>query len=390
MYKLGVIGLGGRISSDGGVLWNFFQYCNEFCVTAIADPDSAGVKKKVQAHPAYYSQTLQIFDDADEMLDQADVDGILIGTRDNLHTEMAIKAMRKKVPIFLEKPISTTIEDALRLKEAMDTYHPKVLVSFPLRYSDITTEVKKIIDAGTIGEVLQVEAFDDVPYGRCFYHSWMRDESITGGLWTQKATHDFDLYNYILNDTPKAVYASEVRKLFKGDMPAGMKCEACSKTRTCPESPYTIEHVYHDEKTGPYCCFAKDTGNHDCGTAILNYKSGVLLSFSQNFFARFSAARRGARFYGYKGTLEFDFYKSEIKVYLHTSPRVDTYKYDEQKVTHFGGDLKLAELFLNMFSGTDTQSYLAEGLESVLTCLMAQRSCETGERITPEKLGYRR
>lgn len=388
MYKLGVIGLGDRIYADGGVLWNFFQYCDEFRVSAIADPNLESVNEKIQETPKYFTEAPEIYDNADDMLNKAAVDGILIGTRCNLHTEMAIKAMGKNVPIFLEKPVATTIEDALRLKEAMDAYHPKVVVSFPLRFADITTEVKRIIDSGTIGEVLHVDAFNDVPYGRTYYHSWYRDESITGGLWLQKATHDFDCYNYILNDVPEAVYASEVRKLFKGDMPAGMKCENCDKTKTCPESPYTIEHVYYDDKTGPYCCFAKDTGNHDCGTAILNYKSGVLLQYSQNFFARFSAARRGARIYGYKGTVEFDFVKSEIKVYLHTTPRVDTYKFGERKVTHFGGDLKLAEMFLNMLAGKDERSYLEEGIESVLACLMAQRSCETGERITPEKLGY--
>ena len=39
---------------------------------------------------------------------------------------------------------------------------------------------------------------------------------------------------------------------------------------------------------------------------IVRYESGMHAVYSQNFFARKKAARRGARLYGYLGTLEYD------------------------------------------------------------------------------------
>ena len=93
------------------------------------------------------------------------------------------------------------------------------------------------------------------------------------------------------------------------------------------------------------------------------------------------AARRGARFSGYKGTLEFDWYKSEVKVYMHDSPRVETYHFEDNGGSHFGGDLKLAELFIQMLKGESKESYLEEGLNSALLCLKAKESCVTGENI---------
>ena len=384
MFRLGVVGLGRRIFE--GVLPSLFQLSDEVIVTAIADPAEESVRKRMETKPEYFSEDVKVYVSANEMLEKEELDAIIIGTRCSLHTEMTIRAMEKRVPIFLEKPVCTNMEDFSRLAEANRKYAPKVVVSFPLRFSALSVFAKELIDSGKIGEVLQVDAYNDVPYGRVYFHDWYRDESETGGLWLQKATHDFDYLNYILGDRVEEVFARSVRKLFKGDLPAGTTCDTCENRMTCPEAPFMIEHVYQDVLKGNGCCFAKDTGNEDCGTALLKCESGAIVSYEQNFFARHKAARRGARFYGYKGTLEFDWYKNEIKVFMHNSPRVETYSFEDKGNTHFGGDLKLAEMFLQMLRGESDASYLKEGLESALICLKAKESCETGKNLLLEKV----
>ncbi|MBR5505074.1 MAG: Gfo/Idh/MocA family oxidoreductase [Clostridia bacterium] len=378
MFRLGVIGLGNRIY--GGVLSALYERSKDWKVTAVCDIDVDSVKQKIADKPQYFSDDVKTYTDADEILANEQFDGIVIGTRCSTHTDIAIKAMAKKVPIFLEKPVCTNMEDLHRLNEARKKYNPQVLVSFPLRYTDLAILTKEIIDSGRIGEVLQVDAYNDVPYGRVYYHSWYRDENETGGLWLQKATHDFDYLNYILGDSVEEIFAHYVRKLFKGDVPAGMTCDLCEKAGTCPESPDMVKNIYRDESFGPYCCFAEDTGNEDCGSALLKRKSGAIVTYSQNFFARHEAARRGARFYGYKGTVEFDWYKGEVKVYMHTAPRVETYTYKDDG-THFGGDTKMAKEYLQMLNGESNVSYLKDGIESALICMMAKESCETGKNM---------
>ena len=378
MFKIGVIGLGSRVYD--GVLSALYERSKEWKITAVCDIAIDSVKNKIADKPHYFSDDVRVYSDSDEIFEKEEFDGIIIGTRCSSHTEIAIKAMEKNVPIFLEKPVCTNMEDLKRLNDARKKYNPQVLVSFPLRYTDLAMLSKEIIDSGKIGDVLQVDAYNDVPYGRVYYHSWYRDENETGGLWLQKATHDFDYLNYILNDRVEEIFARYVRKLFKGDMPEGITCDKCDKADTCPENPDIIKHIYNDESFGISCCFAKDTGNEDCGSAILRLESGAIVTYSQNFFARHDAARRGARFYGYKGTLEFDWYKGEVKVYMHTSPRVETYSYKDNG-THFGGDIKMVREFLDMLQGKSEASYLKDGIESALICMMAKHSCETGENI---------
>lgn len=111
--------------------------------------------------------------------------------------------------------------------------HAPVVVSFPLRITRMIQEAKKILDAGIIGKVEHVQAYNDVAYGFVYFHDWYRDESVAHGLFLQKATHDIDLINYLCNEKPVSVCAMKSKQLFKGDMPAGLRCSECDKAEDC-------------------------------------------------------------------------------------------------------------------------------------------------------------
>jgi hypothetical protein len=101
------------------------------------------------------------------------------------------------------------------------------------------------------------------------------------------------------------------------------------------------------------------------------------LSYSQNFFARRGAQARGARFLGYKGTVDFDFYTGIVKVHMHHSPRVETYDLSAGQ-GHFGGDTELARNFVGIMRGEEVStSPLDAGLLSALMCLKARESAVT-------------
>ncbi|OXM14400.1 Gfo/Idh/MocA family protein [Paenibacillus herberti] len=360
--KLGVIGYGNRIQH---MISEVIAVDPSSEVVAIVDPQSSLIQAQQQerlVNTSYYETP-------EEMLASTAFDGILIGTRCNLHTEMALKVLPTRIPLFLEKPVSTTMEDLRRLKAGADETKAPVIVSFPLRVSPIVQLVKEIVDSGKIGTIEHVQAINNVSYGAVYYHSWYRDEQITGGLFLQKATHDFDYINHVLGLNPVSVCAMKSKQIFKGDKPAGLRCVDCAENKICPES------AYHDETAK--CVFGTDTGNEDSGSALLYYDSGMHVSYSQNFFARRGAAARGARFLGFKGTIEFDFYTDTVKVYMHHTDRVETYKVGGVE-NHSGGDRVLAAGFVNMMHGTSpSSSPLEDGLISALQCIKARESAET-------------
>jgi predicted dehydrogenase len=295
---------------------------------------------------------------------------------------MAIKVLERNLPLYLEKPVSTNMADLMALRDASLKAKSDVVVSFPLRVTPLVQMAKEIIESGKIGTVEHVQAWNNVPYGRDYYQSWYRDENETQGLFLQKATHDFDYINYLVGIQPKWVCAMNSKRVYKGDHPAGLKCDDCDEWDSCLESPFHAHFTKHEaDNVGPsglLCGFAIDTGNEDSGSAIVQYETGMHACYSQNFFARKSAGKRGASLFGYKGTVEFDWYTDEVKVHMHHTPRIESYKTSMAGASHGGGDTVLADNFIRIIRGEQPSvAPLSAGILSALMCLKAKESAAT-------------
>lgn len=375
MLRVGIIGYGGRVSHMARQL-EIFKI--PYRVAAIADPRSS----ELEASGDMLLADTTFYADADTMLANEELDGVMVGTRCLLHTEMALKVAPYGLPLFLEKPVSITFDQLKALDAAYRGYAAPTVVSFPLRLSPVVERVKELIDADAIGTVEHMIAFNDVPYGQVYYRRWYRDYALAGGLWMQKATHDLDYVHYLVGQEPEVVAATKARRVYGGDKPFDLRCVDCPELETCPESPFTrfykgFEGSEVDDASDSMCLFSKGIVNQDMGNCIITYKNGAQASYSQNFFARHNAARRGARLIGYKGTIEFDWYKNEIQLYSHVSPTVDTMRFGGQ-MPHFGGDRELCLDFLRaMRDGQASRSPMSAGILSALTCLWARESSET-------------
>lgn len=335
-----------------------------------------GMMRKCSIDP----ETIRFYSDADEMLDHEELDGVIVGTNCDTHTLFAGKVLSRKLPLFLEKPVAVSPEEAGLLETWNAEGMVPAVVSFPLRVTQIVQEVKRILDAGTIGKVEQVQAFNDVPYGYVYFHDWYRNEAVSHGLFLQKATHDMDVINYLTGERPVSVCAMKSKQIYKGDMPAGLRCSECDRQESCMDSSYNIEHTRNDIPRSDYCSFAVDTGNEDSGSMIVRYESGMHAVYSQNFFARKGAARRGARLYGYKGTVEFNFATDEIRVFDHMSDKVTVVHVNTPPGGHGGGDAVLCRNFLDLIREKAAVSVapLDAGILSARVCLAATRSSENG------------
>lgn len=373
MYRIGIIGCGNRLGSLLGLL----EANEDMRITAVGDPDLNAMREKF----ALRGYMPDLYASADEMLSSEELDGVMIGTRCSLHTPMALKAAAKNVPVFLEKPVCTSWEQYYELKKLLPIAD-RFVVSFPLRLTNLIREVKKLLAADVIGRIEHVEAFNDVFYGRGYYKKWYRDDSETGGLFLQKATHDFDYILDLLGDEkPLRISAVSSKRVFRGDMPAGQKCSDCKMAAECPESPMNLEKA-GEPANGPYCCFAVDTGNQDSGSALIEFVSGLHVVYTQDFIVRKKAGRRGARLIGYKGTLEFDFRTSEITLYSHFEDKVETFKVPNTG-NHSGGDSILIDDFADLVRKEGrSHANLADGLASARLCLAARDSAEKHVIVT--------
>ena len=367
MFRIGVIGYGKRINAIADLLVN-----SEKCkIAAIADKDPERVKTRfphLKSEIAYYS-------DAEKMLKEEKLDGVLVGTRCGSHTEYAVLVSGYGLPLFLEKPVCTTYEDLLRLKSILPKMNERTVVSFPLRTALIVERVKEIANSDRVGRLTQIQAYNNVPYGGNYFHKWYKDVDETGGMFLQKATHDLDYIRYVTGLLPKRVCAMKAQTVYGGERAPGLRCSDCPDVKTCTETPI-VENAKNDVEIYDNCSFTGDIRVEDTGSAIVELEGGVHVTYVQNFITRKGAQKRGARFIGYNGTAEFDFYTGVIHVFDHFGENDEVIEITDDG-SHFGGDKFLADAFIDvMQSGKPSPSPLIDGIISAEMCLAARRSSE--------------
>lgn len=376
MKKIGFIGYGLRSEA----MWKAFTGIHAPVVlAAIADPRWKELSKQKEQR-VEFAHT-QFYEEAEEMLEKEKLDGVFIGTRCHLHALYAQKALQYRIPLFLEKPVCINEMQYQQLLCASKGQRHQVVVSFPLRFTSIVQQLKRMVAQGELGNIVTVQAINNVPYGSVYYHSWYRDDSLTGGLFLQKCTHDIDYITYIVNKRPIHVTACTSKMYFKGEKPADLRCCECPEKQTCPESSFVAKYYDKKEPSGEYCCFSQDTGNEDVGAALFTCEDGTILSYHQTFVVKNTAGRRGARFIGTKGSAEFDFYTAELRVdyYDHHHTAIHKFQFPEG-LAHFGGDEQLAKDFLRVLDGKPSGSNIEDGLASTAACIAASHSAQTGEK----------
>ncbi len=379
MKRIGFIGYGLRSAT---MLNAFRSLKADLTVKAVADPAWQRIAPTVKDDPFFAGASW--YDEAGEMLKKESLDGVFIGTRCFLHAHYACMVLHEGLPLFLEKPVCIDREQYDVLKKAGEGKESSVVVSFPLRETSIVQEMKRIAESGVLGRITMVQAVNNVPYGSVYYHSWYRDPAQTGGLFLQKAIHDLDYIRYLVGERPVSVCAKTAKLYFKGTHPAGLTCPECAEYRTCRESSYVVEHIHKDTVQGNLCCFARDTGNEDAASVILQTESGALVTYSQIFMVKKNAARRGARLIGTEGSAEFDFNTGLIREDRYFTSQSVTHTFSLSSGQHLGGDEALALDFLHVLEGGKARSDLKAGLESAAVCLAAREADAAGRFIPIE------
>ncbi len=389
MIRLAVIGYGARAA------WmvKCFQNADpDIRVTSVIDPDELGARARV---PEQDREGVRFFKDVPTLFRKSPPDAVLIGTRCNLHTPYAIQVARYPVALFLEKPVATSMRQAVALERAFEKSNCRVVVSFPLRISPLCVLCRDRIEGGAVGRPENILAVNYVPYGTCYFDGNYRDYAITQGLFLQKATHDLDYMSYLMDSPVTRVAAMALKgRVFGGRKKAGLTCSKCKEKGSCLESPIQRKrnHSGGTQEDHP-CVFSVDLGtpergmNEDCSSVLVEFASGAQGVYTQVFFTRRDAASRGATISGYHGTLSFDWAQNSLKTVHHHRPFTDETA-GGSGLAHYGGDQELALDFVKVIRGeAASRTPITAGIQSAYACLAAKESSEKGRFVTVRQVG---
>jgi len=126
------------------------------------------------------------------------LDGIIVSNPTSLHVEAMKIPLEKGIPLFVEKPISDSLE---QLKELNGLDVSKVMVAYCLRYNKIINFAKEFIDSGKLGRVLKARLYCGQylplwhPYADYRKEYYSRKD--LGGGVLRTLSHEIDLAYYL-------------------------------------------------------------------------------------------------------------------------------------------------------------------------------------------------
>jgi myo-inositol 2-dehydrogenase/D-chiro-inositol 1-dehydrogenase len=149
------------------------------------------------------------FSEASEVIAGADVDAVAICVPPADHADLAIAAIHAGKHVFIEKPMTLSIEQADRVVECAAAADRKVLVGFNLRWHRLILQAKAMLDEGRLGALsLMRTIFTNALRHDDRIPAWRRDRSLGGGVIQDLAVHHFDLWRFLLSTDVQQISVS--------------------------------------------------------------------------------------------------------------------------------------------------------------------------------------
>jgi predicted dehydrogenase len=158
------------------------------------------------------------YTDFDAMLDKTDLDAVVIATPSRSHAHMVHAALERDLHVFCEKPFTLDVQDAEDLTAFSHERGLVTQVGYHNRFVGAFQEVKKLLDAGTIGDITHVlgEAYGPVvlkPKGG----TWRSQRTEGGGCLYDYAAHVIDLVSWYAGE-PVGVGGTVLNRVFSREI----------------------------------------------------------------------------------------------------------------------------------------------------------------------------
>ena len=160
------------------------------------------------------------YDNADELINDDDVNAVYIATPPSSHKEYTIKAAKAGKAVYVEKPMAMNYQECLDMIAACKEYNVPLYVAYYRRSLPRFQKIKSLIqDENIIGNPRFVNCVLYDPFEKRYQNSedlpWHVIKEISGGgLFMDVGCHTLDILDYLLGkiDSIKSQVTNQIKK----------------------------------------------------------------------------------------------------------------------------------------------------------------------------------
>ena len=189
MIKIGIIGYG----YWGPNLVRNFSGIESCAIKKVADRR----KERIDALVKNFPSVQGVMTDT-EIINDPDIDAVVVATPVFTHYDIAFRALKEGKHVLIEKPMTSTSDQALKLIELANQKQKVLMVDHTYLYTGAVRKIKELIDSNEIGSI---NYFDS---SRINLGLFQPDINV---LW-DLSPHDISILNFIHKEKPYSIHAT--------------------------------------------------------------------------------------------------------------------------------------------------------------------------------------
>ena len=333
----------------------------------------------------------------------------IISTMDRQHYAPTMEAISLGYDILLEKPVSPSPEECIAISDYARENGVKVVVCHVLRYTELFTTLKHLIQEGRLGEIIAInheECVGNLHQSHSYVRGNWGNMQRSANMLLAKSCHDMDILQWLLDKQCLKVQSFGSLRFFREEnAPDGVPdycIDGCPEAEKCY---YNAVKLYLDDKENDWfrtactrqanptdamveqslrttqygkCVFKCDNDVVDHQTVNLLFEDGVTAVFTM------SAFNKGGRFIHIMGT------KGELRAAMDEQTPITLYDFQTKETTtismiakdgitggHGGGDegiINTLYAYLHDDIQDDSISDIAVSVQSHMIAFAAEKS----------------
>jgi myo-inositol 2-dehydrogenase/D-chiro-inositol 1-dehydrogenase len=187
--RLALLGAGRIGTMHAGILAGLVD--PEAIVVADADPArAASVAADVGAQSASVEEAIAM------------ADALVIAASSSAHPALIRAGIRRRIPIFCEKPLAADLDETRRVAEEIEASGIRFQLGFQRRFDAAYREARRLVADGSLGTlyVLRLAGHDPEPAHEAYIPA-------SGGIFNDFSIHDFDVTRWLTGQEVEEVYA---------------------------------------------------------------------------------------------------------------------------------------------------------------------------------------